>query len=128
MLPLNNEKVAKKSSTTAPTGPIIGSKLDVKTLSFSETFQCQAKDLYDVFTQTPLASAFTHGPAQVEPSRGGEFVLFGGNITGKFEELVRNEKIVQTWRYKQWPSGHYSQVTLEFVQKVSRQYFTFSFC
>lgn len=116
MLPLNNEK---QITTTVKTGTVVGCKLDVKTLTFSETFQCQAKDLYDVFTTTQLAAAFTHGPAQVEPSRGGEFVLFGGNITGKFEELVRNEKIVQTWRYKQWPSGHYSQVTLEFVQKVS---------
>jgi len=49
--------------------------------------------------------------------KGGEFVLFDGNIAGKFEELVPNEKIVQTWRYKQWPSGHFSHVTMDLVQK-----------
>lgn len=114
LLPVN-EKPTTKSNTT----PVVGCKLDVKTLTLNESFQCQAKDLYDVFTTTELATAFTHGPAKIEANRGGEFVLFGGNITGKFEELVRNEKIVQSWRYKQWPSGHYSQVTLQFTQKVS---------
>lgn len=37
---------------------------------------------------------------------------------GKFEELVPNEKIVQTWRYSQWPSGHFSNVVIEFIEKV----------
>lgn len=110
----NTAPVAKPKST-----PVVGCKLDVKTLTFNETFQCQAKDLYDVFTLTHLAAAFSRGPAKVEASQGGEFALFGGNITGKFEELIPNEKIVQTWRYKQWPSGHYSQVVMEFIQKVN---------
>lgn len=111
MQPLNNESANTQPAT-------VGCKLDVKTLTFSENFQCQAKDLYDVFTKPELATAFTRGAAKVEANRGGEFVLFGGNITGKFEELVRNEKIVQSWRYKQWPNGHFSQVTLEISEKV----------
>lgn len=45
------------------------------------------------------------------------FSLFGGNITGKFTEIVPHTKIAQTWRYKQWPSGHYSNVELEFEEK-----------
>lgn len=100
--------------------PSIGCKLDVKTINTSETFQCRANDLYDVLTKSELVSVFTHSQAKVDATRGGEFVLFDGNIIGKFEELVPNEKIVQTWRYKQWPTGHYSQVTIKFVQKVNK--------
>lgn len=96
----------------------VGCKLDVKTITLTETFQCQSKDLYEVLTKSELVSVFTHSQAKVDAIRGGEFSLFDGNITGKFEELVPNEKIVQTWRYKQWPSGHFSQVTMTFVQKV----------
>lgn len=114
LLPANDKPAINSNST-----PVVGCKLDVKTLTLNESFQCQAKDLYDVFTTTELAVAFTHGPAKIEATRGGEFLLFGGNISGKFEELIRNEKIVQTWRYKQWPSGHFSHVTLQFTQKVS---------
>lgn len=116
LVPVNSGAV---KTNDAP--PSIGCKLDVKTITFSETFQCQVNDLYDVFTKPDLVSVFTRSQAKVDATRGGEFVLFDGNITGKFEELVPNEKIVQSWRYKQWPSGHYSHVTMNFVQKVRYQ-------
>jgi activator of HSP90 ATPase len=45
------------------------------------------------------------------------FVLFGGNISGRFTEIVANKKIVQTWRYSGWPTGHYSNVQLDFEEK-----------
>lgn len=48
------------------------------------------------------------------------FVLFGGNVCGKYDEIIPNKKITQTWRLKQWPAGHYSNVVMELVQKVSR--------
>lgn len=116
LMPVNSGAVTTNNAASA-----VGYKLDVRTLTFSETFQCQAKDLYEVFTKPELVSVFTRSQAKVDATRGGEFVLFDGNITGKFEELVPNEKIVQLWRYKQWPSGHYSQVTMNFVQKVRFQ-------
>lgn len=99
--------------------PSIGYKLDVKTITFSETFQCRASDLYDTLTKQELVTVFTRNQAKVDASRGGEFILFDGNVSGKFEELVPNEKIVQLWRYKQWPCGHYSKVTMIFQQKVT---------
>lgn len=112
--PINSGAVKAPNAGT----PSIGCKLDVKTITFSETFQCQAKDLYEVLTKPDLVSVFTRSQAKVDATRGGEFSLFDGNITGKFEELVPNEKIVQSWRYKQWPSGHFSQVIINFAQKV----------
>ena len=45
------------------------------------------------------------------------FSFFGGNISGKFIEIVENKKIVQSWRYKQWPAGHFSNVEMEFEEK-----------
>lgn len=117
-----NKKVNLAPLNAAPTADKqtpVGYKLDVKTIQFSETFQCQANDLYDALTKPDLVSAFTRSEAKVDPSRGGEFVLFGGNITGKFEELIPNKKIVQKWRLRQWPSGHFSNVTLQITQKVS---------
>lgn len=47
------------------------------------------------------------------------FVLFGGNVSGKYDEIIPNKKITQTWRLKQWPAGHYSNVVMELEQKVS---------
>lgn len=107
------------NADSSKSSPSIGYKLDVQTITFSETFQCRASDLYDALTKEELVTVFTRNQAKVDATRGGEFILFDGNVSGKFEELVPNEKIAQTWRYKQWPSGHYSKVIMEFQQKVT---------
>lgn len=31
--------------------------------------------------------------------------------------MIPNKKLVQLWRYKQWPVGHFSTVTIELNQK-----------
>lgn len=64
-----------------------------------------------------MAMAFTHGPVTLDATKGGKFEFFGGNIHGEFIELIPNEKIVQKWRYKKWPDGHYSTATMEIVQE-----------
>lgn len=48
------------------------------------------------------------------------FHLYGGNVHGKFEELLPPNRIVLSWRLKTWPSGHYSNVTMDLEQQVSR--------
>lgn len=91
----------------------VGCKLDVQTLIMHEEFQCNANDLYNALTRAEMLTAFTRSPAKVVASRGGEFSLYAGNVQGKFEELVPEKKICQTWRLKNWPSGHYSNVSIE---------------
>lgn len=54
----------------------------------------------------------------MDAAKGGKFALFGGNITGEFKELVPPKKIVQYWRYKQWPAQHFSEVTFTIDEKV----------
>lgn len=43
-------------------------------------------------------------------------LLYRQSFLGTFTELVPNKKIVQSWRYKQWPTGHFSTVTMEFEE------------
>jgi len=45
---------------------------------------------------------------QISPEVGGAFSIFGGLITGRHIEMVRNELLVQAWREKPWPGGVYS--------------------
>lgn len=42
--------------------------------------------------------------------------MFNKSVTGRFEELDPNKSIRQTWRYKEWPAGHYSNVLIEFEE------------
>lgn len=46
-------------------------------------------------------------------------MLYGGNVLGKFEELVPEKRIQQSWRLKNWSSGHYSNVVIELEETVS---------
>ncbi|XP_052740995.1 activator of 90 kDa heat shock protein ATPase homolog 1 [Bicyclus anynana] len=95
----------------------IGCKLDTKNIELTETFQCRAQEFYDAMTRIEMVTAFTQGHVKMEAEKGGKFWLFGGNVTGEFRELVPGKKIVQYWRYKQWPDQHFSEVTFSIDEK-----------
>ena len=51
--------------------------------------------------------------SRINPHVGGAFALFGGYITGRQLELVRNQRIVQSWREASWPAGLHSIARFE---------------
>eukprot|EP00118_Oscarella_pearsei_P002396 m.10452 g.10452 ORF g.10452 m.10452 type:complete len:343 (+) comp22321_c0_seq1:150-1178(+) len=101
---------AQPASTRAPM------KVRTKKITLTEEFKTSADELYKTFTVKQRVEAFTNGSAEFAAERGGKFSLYGGNIKGQFLELIPNEKVVQTWRLKEWPDGHFSRVVLEFRQ------------
>jgi activator of HSP90 ATPase len=58
-----------------------------------------------------------HKPAQISHEAGGGFSIFGGYITGRHIELIRNERIVQAWRVGSWNPGIYSIARFELVDE-----------
>lgn len=111
-----NKKVSMEPVVNS-TEPKIGLKLDTTTIKQTHKFQCTAQEFYDALTRIEMVTAFTRGHVKLDPIKGGKFELFGGNIIGRFDELVPAKKIVKQWRYKQWPAGHYSTVTILIDQK-----------
>lgn len=95
----------------------VGVKIETKTLKINQKFQCKAQEFYNAMTRIEMVTAFTRGAVKLDPTKGGRFEMFGGNITGTFEELVPAKKIVQQWRYQQWPAGHFSTVTIDIIEK-----------
>jgi len=61
-------------------------------------------------------STYTQSQATIDCKVGGEFSLFEGTIKGKFVELETDKKIVEKWRFNDWPDDHYSVVTIELSQ------------
>ncbi|GLV31823.1 uncharacterized protein CBL_07583 [Carabus blaptoides fortunei] len=94
-----------------------GVQIETTTLKLCHKFQCRSQDFYDAMTRVEMVTAFTQGHVKLDPVKGGKFSLFQGNISGYFEDLVPGKKIVQKWRYKQWPEGHYSTVTINIDEK-----------
>ncbi|CAD7012380.1 activator of 90 kDa heat shock protein ATPase homolog 1 [Ceratitis capitata] len=94
----------------------VGCKLDVKSLTMTVEFNCTANDLYNTLTRDNMIALFSGAPAKVDATRGGAFWIYGGNIYGQFEELIPEKRIKQTWRLKNWPSGYFSEVTMDLEQ------------
>lgn len=55
--------------------------------------------------------------AQIEPTEGAAFSLFGGLIMGRNIEIVPAKRIVQAWRPTHWEPGMYSMVRFALVSK-----------
>jgi uncharacterized protein YndB with AHSA1/START domain len=54
-------------------------------------------------------------PARISGAAGGAFAIFGGHISGRFIELVTNERVVQAWRPADWAPGDYSIARFELL-------------
>ncbi|CAG7719936.1 unnamed protein product [Allacma fusca] len=94
-----------------------GVKLDLCDINTEASMKCTANDVYNALTRPEMFVAFTNGSGQIEPKVGGKFHMFGGNVHGKILELDPPKKIVQDWRFKHWPEGHYSRVTFTIDEK-----------
>lgn len=116
-----NKKISMAPVEKTDTNKSVGLRIDTTTLKISQKFQCRAEEFYNAMTRIEMVTAFTQGHVKLDPSKGGKFSMFGGNISGHFEDLVPGKKIVQKWRYKQWPEGHHSTVTINIDEKVRRE-------
>jgi activator of HSP90 ATPase len=101
------DKKKQESSKTATGGPI-----EVKSFESHETMKVPPERLYEILTEPQLVQAWTNGSAQMEVKAGGSFSLLGGQISGKFDSVKENEKLVMKWRLKKYPTNHFATITM----------------
>jgi len=80
--------------------------MGMKTIRQTVTF----KAIYEALMDSKKHAEFTESEVQMSRNVGGEFSVYGGDIHGVNLELVADRKIVQSWRYSDWPEGHYSTI------------------
>ena len=93
-----------------------------KTIQQNVTFKAKAAKLYSLYADSKLHSAATGQKATVGAA-GGKFSAFGGMISGKILQTVKNKPIVQTWRAKSWKKadpGSILILTFEDTKSVGR--------
>ncbi|KAK5014549.1 Co-chaperone [Cryomyces antarcticus] len=114
----NKNAEAPKSSSTTTSSQGKGPSVNVTTVTDQEEFRTTAAELYQTFTDPARIAAFTRSPPKTfeGAKKGGRFELFGGNVSGEYTELTEPTKIVQKWRLAQWPTGHYSKLSIKFDQ------------
>ncbi|KAG1685231.1 Activator heat shock protein ATPase 1 [Nymphon striatum] len=114
--PQNSTSINSSKSEVKNSGEC-GVKFQTVKYTSKQTFKCRIAELYNVFTIKQLVQAFTRSEAEIEAVKGGSFNFFGGNVSGKFIDLVENKKLVMNWRLRSWPTKHYSVVTIELEEK-----------
>ena len=87
--------------------------MKTKTIRQNVTFKASPHEVYEALMDSRKHSEFTGGKASISRKVGGKFTAYDGYAEGTNLELVKDKKIVQTWRADDWPEGHYSTVTFE---------------
>ena len=80
------------------------------------TFKANPHAVYELLIDSKKHSVLAGEQAKISRSVGEKFTV-GDYIEGVNLKLVPDEKIVQTWRYRDWPKGHYSRTTFD-LKKV----------
>ena len=82
-------------------------------------FAASPQRLYQAIIDQKQFTVFSGMPATIDPTPGGAFSMFGGQIVGRNIELVPNQRIVQAWRPASWDPGIYSLVHFEFTPRAA---------
>jgi activator of HSP90 ATPase len=105
--PLPNIPVATNQNKSAV--------MEMRDLQVQDSFKCTKVELFQAFCDFEKVKAFTHNSvSKYDCKKGGFFSLFSDNITGRFLDVVPHERLDMLWRFKSWPSDHYSRVSISF--------------
>jgi activator of HSP90 ATPase len=85
--------------------------MKTKTVRQTVTFKATPHEVYEMLMDSKKHSELTMSKAQISKKVGDKFSIYEGDIEGVNLELVPGRKIIQSWRYSDWPEGHYSQAT-----------------
>ncbi len=82
-------------------------------------------DIYRTLMDSKRHTAFSGQPTKVSTRIGGAWNV-GHDLEGKQLALVKDRKIVQTWRANNWPAGVYSKATFVLAKAPGGTRITFT--
>ncbi|VVB59588.1 Activator of Hsp90 ATPase -like protein [uncultured archaeon] len=91
--------------------------MKTKTLHQTIAFKATPHEVYEALMDSKKHTDFTEAKAVISRDIVGKFTAFDGWASGKNVELVKDKKIVQTWRSADWPDNHYSTITVALKQE-----------
>ena len=90
------------------------------------TFKTTPHEVFECLMDSKKHEEFSGDPAEINRKVGGTFSAYGGYCYGRNLELVKDKKIVQTWRATDWPEGHFSTVSFTFARVKDGTKMTFT--
>ena len=92
--------------------------MHTKTIKQEVILPCFPQEAYEAWLDSKTHSEIIGANAVIDPSVGGNFSLWDGEMTGKTITIDKNNlKIEQEWRDNgsNWPEKYFSVITLTFV-------------
>lgn len=77
-----------------------------ETILLEEQFPIHPDLLFNAWMDSTEHSAFMGGEARIEARPGGLYAAWDNYIQGKILDLEPGERILQTWRTRDFPEGH----------------------
>jgi activator of HSP90 ATPase len=100
--------------------------MKTKTIHQTVTFKATPHEVYEIFMDSEKHAELVGAEVKTSKKVGDKFSIYGGEIEGVNLELVPDQKIVQSWRYSDWPEGHYSKATFLLKETNGGTKLTFS--
>ena len=100
--------------------------MKTKTINQTVTFKASAHEVYETLMDSKKHAELVGDEAKISKKVGAKFRIYGGEIEGVNLELVPDKKIVQSWRYSDWPKGHYSKATFLLEESKGSTKLTFT--
>lgn len=103
-----NHVVTSVENDTKESVPV---SIDVKNLSFVESFKIQPDQLWEVLTEIEMIKKWSNSDAKLDLKPQGSFSFFGGMVTGEFVKIEPCKELTMKWRLKTYPRGCFASVT-----------------
>lgn len=100
--------------------------MHTKTIRQSVTFKTSPHKVYEALMDSKKHAEFTGSQVSMSRKVCGKFSVYDGDIEGVNLELVPDQKIVQSWRYSNWPEDYYSKATFSLQKILSGTRLTFT--
>lgn len=109
------EAVARLAPLKAKT---LAKAINTSTVTVEATLAAAAGDIFELLTDESKIGMWSRAAAKSKPVADSEYSIFGGNIYGKYVQLDKPSKIVQTWHLKSpsWPDNHSATLTTSLEQ------------
>jgi activator of HSP90 ATPase len=91
--------------------------MKTKNIQHTVLIRATPKEIYDALMNAKKHAQFTGERASIRAKAGAAFTCYDGYITGLTLELKPGKRILQAWRSRDWPPGHYSIVTFQLAER-----------
>jgi activator of HSP90 ATPase len=83
-------------------------------------FSATPHQVFEAFLDEKKHADFTEANAKIDRKVGGKFSVWDGYASGSNKVLVKDKKIVQSWRASDWPENVESEITLELYPEKNK--------